>query len=72
VYSSGTYNLIPHLSTFFEASYLNRTSDQQLAATPFSAAAPISKDSMYNHLGGDVLDYQRRLEEFGPRPSVIG
>jgi len=67
VYSAGTYKLLPHASTFFEASYLNRTSDQQLAATPFSSAATISKDSMYNPLGADVLDYQRRLEEFGPR-----
>ncbi len=67
VYSAGTYKLLPHTSTFFEASYLNRTSDQQLAATPFSSAATISKDSMYNPLHADVLDYQRRLEEFGPR-----
>jgi hypothetical protein len=67
VYSAGTYKLLPHASTFFEASYLNRTSDQVLAPTPFSSAATISKDSIYNPLKADVLDYQRRLEEFGPR-----
>jgi outer membrane receptor protein involved in Fe transport len=67
VYSSGTYKLLPWASTFFEASYLNRTSDQALAPTPFSSAAVISKDSMYNPIGADVRDYQRRLAEFGPR-----
>ena len=67
LYSSGTYKVTPNIGTFFEATYLNRTSDQRLAPTPFSAAATISKDSMYNHLGADVLDYQRRLSEFGPR-----
>jgi iron complex outermembrane receptor protein len=72
VYSTGTYKLVPHVSTFFEASYLNRTSDQMLAPTPFSSAAPISKDSMYNPFGADVLDYQRRLSEFGNRRFFQG
>ena len=67
VYSAGTYKLVPHVSTFFEASYLNRTSDQLLAPTPFSSQAPISKDSIYNPTGFDVLEYQRRLTEYGDR-----
>ncbi|HMG55199.1 MAG TPA: TonB-dependent receptor plug domain-containing protein, partial [Kofleriaceae bacterium] len=70
VYSAGTYKLMPEVSTFFEASYLNRTSDQQLAPEPFSNQATISKDSIYNNIGGDVIGYQRRLEEFGPRRSL--
>jgi outer membrane receptor protein involved in Fe transport len=70
VYSAGTYTLTPRVSTFFEASYMNRRSDQQLAPEPFSNTVPISKDSMYNPLGGDILGYQRRLEEFGPRRSL--
>jgi len=71
VYSAGTYKVLPSVSTFFEASYLNRTSDQQLAPTPFaSGAATVSKDSMYNPLRADVPDYQRRLEEYGPRRSL--
>lgn len=70
VYSAGTYKLLPEVSTFFEASYLNRTSDQQLAPEPFAEAATISKDSIYNKLGGDVVQYRRRLEEFGPRRSL--
>ena len=67
VYSAGTYKLVPHASTFFEASYLNRNSDQLLAPTPFSSQATISKDSIYNKTGFDVLDYQRRLTEYGDR-----
>jgi iron complex outermembrane recepter protein len=67
LYSAGQYKLRPSVSTFFEASYMNRTSDQQLASEPFSNAVPISKDSIYNTTGGDILGYQRRLDEFGPR-----
>jgi outer membrane receptor protein involved in Fe transport len=70
LYSAGSYKLRPGAETFFEASYMNRTSDQQLASEPFSNAVPISKDSIYNPLGGDVLGYQRRLDEFGPRRSL--
>jgi outer membrane receptor protein involved in Fe transport len=70
LYGAGQYKLRPEVSTFFEASYMNRASDQQLASEPFSNAVPISKDSMYNPLGGDILGYQRRLDEFGPRSTV--
>ena len=69
LYSAGQYKLRPSVSTFFEASYMNRTSNQQLASEPFSNAVPISKDSMYNSTGGDILGYQRRLDEFGPRKT---
>src|SRR6185295_2402932 len=47
--------------------YSRRSSAQQLAAESFNNSAAISKDSMYNPLGGTVLGYQRRLDEFGPR-----
>jgi outer membrane receptor protein involved in Fe transport len=70
VYSSGTFKIIPEVSSFFEASFLNRTSDQQLAPEPFASAAMISKDSLYNPHNGDVYGYNRRLEEFGPRRSL--
>ncbi|HET7500888.1 MAG TPA: TonB-dependent receptor plug domain-containing protein, partial [Kofleriaceae bacterium] len=72
VYSAGTYRLMPHASSFFEASYLNRTSDQQLAPTPFASAAPIDKNSIYNPYGATVFGYNRRLEEFGPRKFLQG
>jgi outer membrane receptor protein involved in Fe transport len=67
LFGLGSYKLRDHVSTFFEAAYNNRKSAQQLAAESFINTAPISKDSMYNPLGGTVLGYQRRLEEFGPR-----
>jgi iron complex outermembrane receptor protein len=70
LYSAGSYKLRREVSTFFEGSYMNRKSDQQLASEPFSNAVTISKDSMYNPLGASVLGYQRRLDEFGPRRSV--
>jgi len=70
VYSTGAYKLRPEIGTFYEASYQNRTSDQQLAPEVFTNAVPISKNSMYNPLGVDVLGYARRLEEFGPRTSA--
>jgi iron complex outermembrane recepter protein len=70
VYSAGTYKLRPEISTFFEAQYLNRISDQQLAPEPFVDHAMISKDSMYNDFGVNIVGYQRRLEEFGPRRSL--
>jgi iron complex outermembrane recepter protein len=70
VYSAGTYKLREEVSGFFEASYLNRISDQQLAPEPFSNQATISKDSMYNPYQMDIVGYERRLEEFGPRQSL--
>jgi outer membrane receptor protein involved in Fe transport len=70
LYSSGAYKLTPEVETFFEGSYMNRTSDQQLAPEPFSNTVPISAASMYNPLGGTILGYQRRLEEFGPRRAL--
>src|SRR6185503_16748304 len=69
LYSAGSYKVRPEISTFFEGSYMNRKSDQQLAPEPFSNAVPISKSSIYNPTGGDILGYQRRLDEFGPRRS---
>src|SRR6185503_18700925 len=67
LFTTGSYRLASHVSTFFEGSYSNRKSAQQLAADQFINSAPISKDSIYNPLGGTVLGYQRRLDEAGPR-----
>ncbi|HEY0483123.1 MAG TPA: TonB-dependent receptor [Kofleriaceae bacterium] len=69
LFSTGTYRLTPRASMFFESSYANRKSAQQLAPDSFNNSAAISKDSIYNPLGGTVLGYQRRLDEFGPRRS---
>jgi outer membrane receptor protein involved in Fe transport len=70
VYGAGNYSFTKSAKAFFEGSYMNRKSDQQLAPEPFIAAVPISVDNMYNNTGGDVYDYRRRLEEFGPRKSL--
>jgi iron complex outermembrane receptor protein len=67
LYTAGSYKLGSHTSTFFEGSFANRKSAQQLAADQFINSVPISKDSMYNPLGGTVLGYERRLDEVGPR-----
>ena len=69
VYSTGSYKLRPEVSTFYEASYMNRSSDQQLAPEVFNNAVTISKNSIYNPTGADILGYQRRLDEFGPRTT---
>jgi iron complex outermembrane recepter protein len=67
LFTAGSYKLGSHASTFFEGSFANRKSAQQLAADQFINSVPISRDSMYNALGGTVLGYQRRLDEVGPR-----
>jgi outer membrane receptor protein involved in Fe transport len=72
VYSSGTYKLRPEVSSFFEATYLNRISDQQLAPEllVLGGGTFVSSKNIYNPFHGDVLTYDRRLEEFGPRRSM--
>ncbi|HSR99250.1 MAG TPA: TonB-dependent receptor [Kofleriaceae bacterium] len=67
LYSTGSHKLGSDVTMFFEGSYANAKSAQQFAAESFIGTLPISKDSMYNPLGGTVLGYQRRLVEFGPR-----
>ncbi|HWU87854.1 MAG TPA: TonB-dependent receptor [Kofleriaceae bacterium] len=69
VFGAGHYDLTKDTKVFFEGVYLNRQSDQRLAPEPFIAATPISGQSIYNNTGGDVYDYRRRLNEFGPRKS---
>jgi iron complex outermembrane recepter protein len=68
-FAKGHYKLTGTAKAFFEGLYINRQSNQQLAPEPFIAAVPISGESIYNPLGGDVYDYRRRLEEFGPRSA---
>jgi len=53
-----------------EVLYLHRSSDRRLSPVPFLANSAISKDSIYNPYGGDILDFRRRLVELGPRTYV--
>lgn len=62
--------LSPTAELFLEALYLHRDSDRALSPVAFNAYAPISKDSIYNPLGVDVLDYRRRMDELGDRKFV--
>jgi outer membrane receptor protein involved in Fe transport len=70
VFSTGHYDLSKNLKAFFEASYNRRSSEQQLAEEPiytYDFGTTISGQSIYNPLGVDIVDYSRRLTQFGPR-----
>jgi outer membrane receptor protein involved in Fe transport len=70
VFTTGHYDLAEHLQSFFEVSYNKRFSEQQLAEEPLFTGlygTPISANSIYNPFGVDIVDYNRRLTEFGPR-----
>jgi outer membrane receptor protein involved in Fe transport len=67
VFATGGNRLNDNLSLFGQVLYLHRNSDRALSPVSFNADAPVSKDSLYNPLGGDLLDYRRRLTELGPR-----
>ncbi|WP_224369728.1 TonB-dependent receptor domain-containing protein [Hyalangium versicolor] len=74
MYSTGGVRLGTNSRAFFEASYTNRQSSQQLAPEPLSTAGEgltISSASIYNPFGVDLtpdtVEVLRRLTEFGPR-----
>src|SRR6266478_1730544 len=72
-FSTGDVNLGSEARAFFEASYVNRTSGQNLAPMPIvSTTIPtnpvsISKDSLYNPFGVDITSWRKRSVEFGNR-----
>lgn len=70
-YTAGSYKL-GAVTGFFEASYWHRPSQQQSAPEAFSTATagPISKDSLYNPLNGNVLGYTGRLDGIGLQRSL--
>jgi iron complex outermembrane receptor protein len=76
VFSNGDYELRSGLKIFFEASYLNRQSDQLLAAEPFfqdTEGLVVSANNVYNPFGRDFGGttstgfLRRRMEETGGR-----
>ena len=70
LFSNGHYDITKNTHVFFEGQFNSRKSTQQLASEPVNlvtSRAPISRNSIYNPLGADVIDYRRRLVEFGPR-----
>jgi iron complex outermembrane recepter protein len=70
VYSLGGLRLGANSRAFFEASYTNRQSKQQLAAEPLFTIdedLSVSAANVYNPFGRDFPDVRRRLVEFGTR-----
>ncbi|MDY7225632.1 TonB-dependent receptor domain-containing protein [Hyalangium rubrum] len=70
VYSTGGLRLGSSSRAFFEASYTNRQSSQQLAAEPLftlTEGLEVSGSNVYNPFGRNFSDVRRRLVEFGTR-----
>jgi outer membrane receptor protein involved in Fe transport len=73
LFSNGHYDVTKNTHVFFEGQFNSRKSAQQLAESPATLGlfgTPISKSSIYNPFGQDVVDYNRRLVEFGPRTTI--
>jgi outer membrane receptor protein involved in Fe transport len=70
VFGTAGNRLNDRTALVLEVSYLHRSSDRQLSPVAFEADRPISKDSLYNPLGGDILDYRRRMTELGLREFI--
>ena len=67
VFATAGNRIRDNVALFGELLYQHRDSSRQLSPVAFEADSPISKDSMYNPLGGDIVDYRRRITELGPR-----
>ncbi len=72
VFGAGEYQLGDTVRAYFEAAYVNRRSEQQLAPEPLtivSEGITVSADSIYNPFGRDFQDIRRRMVEVGKRRS---
>jgi len=70
LFSSGETRLGSVARGYFEASYVNRQSEQKLAAEPLNTgleSVTVSKDNFYNPFGVDLTSVNRRLLEFSNR-----
>jgi iron complex outermembrane recepter protein len=70
LYSTGDTRLGDFSHAFFEASYVNRQSDQLLAPEPLltdQEGVVVSAKNFYNPFGRDITAVRRRLLEFGNR-----
>ncbi len=72
LFSTGDVRIVEGARAYFEASYVNRQSEQDLAPEPLiigplGADITLSKDSIYNPFGRDFTLVERRLVEFGRR-----
>jgi outer membrane receptor protein involved in Fe transport len=72
-FANGDYNIGTVGRGYFEASYVNRRGNYQMAPEPLMSqyfgenGASLSQYSQYNPFGVEVPSVQRRLLEFGPR-----
>ena len=72
-FSTGSYDLSSSIRSYFEASYMNRRSEQKLAPTPLfiiSEGISVSADNQYNPFGRDFIDIRRRFVEEGNRVFI--
>jgi outer membrane receptor protein involved in Fe transport len=70
LYSIGDLSLGSNARGYYEASFVNRQSEQLLAAEPLltdGEGVVISADNLYNPFGRDINAERRRLLEFGNR-----
>jgi outer membrane receptor protein involved in Fe transport len=70
LYSIGDLSLGSSARGYYEASFVNRQSEQLLAAEPLltdGEGVVVSKDNIYNPFGVDIGGVRRRLLEFGNR-----
>ena len=70
LFAIGDLKLGDHARAYFEASYVNRHSQQMLAPAPLytsDSSVTVSKDNIYNPFGRDFGDVERRMVEFGNR-----
>jgi iron complex outermembrane receptor protein len=72
LFSNGHYDITRNAHVFFEGQFNSRSSEQQLAEEPVDLGLfgiAYSAKNAYNQFGQDIVDYRRRLTEFGPRSS---
>ncbi len=75
LFSTGDVGIAGPVRGYFEASYVNRQSNQQFAPEPLftvlvTPPVTLSRFSLYNPLGIDITDARRRLVEFGNRQQI--
>jgi len=73
LFSTGDTRLGSSARAYIEGSYVNRQSDQKLAAEPLLTdveGITVSKDNFYNPFGADFGAVRRRLLEFGNRRTA--
>jgi len=73
VFTVGEYRFSDNVRGYFEASYNNRSSRQQLAAEPLftsSEGIVVSRDNVYNPFGRDFDNIARRMVEVQDRSDT--